>query len=106
MVSCSGLRNHSKRNTGHFKQSLLDLKQGYLVSAGHYGKGVTGGASGSNASRKESEMQTTNVRQIKAALVDQAFPGTAQVSCPLGQVVAVSKWKGQLRVMIREWGRW
>jgi hypothetical protein len=51
-------------------------------------------------------MQSTNVRQIKAALRDQAFLGTTQVSCPLGPVVAVSKWKGQLRVMIRGWGRW
>jgi hypothetical protein len=51
-------------------------------------------------------MQATNIRQIKAALVDQAFQGTTQVSCPLGRVVAVSRWKGQLRVMIRGWGRW
>ena len=51
-------------------------------------------------------MQATNIRQIKAALVEQAFHGTAQVSCPLGRVVAVSRWKGQLRVMIRGWGRW
>jgi hypothetical protein len=51
-------------------------------------------------------MQSTNVRQIKAALVDQAFHGTTQVSCPLGPVVAVSRWKGQLRVMIRGWGCW
>ncbi len=47
-------------------------------------------------------MQSTNIRQIKAALRDQAFLGTTQVSCPLGLVVAVSRWKGQLRVM----GRW
>jgi hypothetical protein len=51
-------------------------------------------------------MQSTNVRQIKAALVEQAFHGTTQVSCPWGQVVAVSRWKGQLRVMIRGWRRW
>ena len=51
-------------------------------------------------------MQSTNIRQIKAALRDQAFLGTTQVSCPLGSVVAVSRWKGQLRVMIRGWGRW
>ena len=51
-------------------------------------------------------MQSTNVRQIKAALVDQAFHGTTQVSCPWGQVVAVSRWKGHLRVMIRGRGRW
>ena len=51
-------------------------------------------------------MHSTNVRQIKAALVEQAFFGTTQVSCPLGRIVAVSRWKGQLRVMIRGWGRW
>jgi hypothetical protein len=51
-------------------------------------------------------MQSTNIRQIKAALRDQAFLGTTQVSCPLGLVVAVSRWKGQLRVMIRGRGRW
>jgi hypothetical protein len=51
-------------------------------------------------------MHSTNVRQIKAALVDQAFHGTTQVGCPWGRVVAVSQWKGQLRVMIRGWGGW
>ncbi len=51
-------------------------------------------------------MQSTNVRQIKTALVEQAFLGSTRVSCPLGPVVAVSRWKGQLRVMIRGWGRW
>lgn len=51
-------------------------------------------------------MHSTNVRQIKAALVAQAFHGTTQVSCSLGSVVAVSRWKGHLRVMIRGWGRW
>jgi hypothetical protein len=51
-------------------------------------------------------MHSTNVRQIKAALVEQAFHGTTQVSCPLGRVVAVSRWRGHLRVMIRGWGRW
>ena len=43
---------------------------------------------------------------IKAALVEQAFLGTAQVSCPMGRVVAVRRRKGQLLVMIRGWGRW
>jgi hypothetical protein len=51
-------------------------------------------------------MQSTNVRQIKAALRDQAFLGTAQVSCPIGPVVAIRRRKGQLRVLIRGWGRW
>jgi len=50
-------------------------------------------------------MQTTNVRQIKAALVEQAFHGTTRVRCPWGSVV-VSRWKGQLRVIIRGWRRW
>jgi hypothetical protein len=49
-------------------------------------------------------MQSTNVRQIKAALVDQAFLGTVEVSCPLEPAVTVSRRKGQLRVMIRGWG--
>ena len=51
-------------------------------------------------------MRSTNVRQIKAVLVNQAFHGTTRVSCPLGSVVAVSRWKGHLRVMIRGWPRW
>ena len=51
-------------------------------------------------------MQSTNVRQIKAALVEQAFLGSTRVSCPIGPVVAVNRWKGQLRVMIRGWPRW
>ncbi len=51
-------------------------------------------------------MDSTNVRQIKAALVEQAFHGTIQVWCPLGRVVAVSRWKGHLRVMIRGWPHW
>ncbi len=51
-------------------------------------------------------MQSTSIRQIKAALRDQAFLGTTRVSCLLGPVVAVSRRKGQLRVMIRGWGRW
>ena len=57
-------------------------------------------------SGKEWQMQLTNIRQIKAALVEQAFHGTTQVSCTLGSVVAISRWKGQLRVMIRGWRRW
>jgi hypothetical protein len=51
-------------------------------------------------------MQLTNVRQIKAALVEQAFLGSTRVSCPIGPIFAVSRRKGQLRVMIRGWGRW
>lgn len=51
-------------------------------------------------------MHSTNVRQIKVALVEQAFHGTTQVSCPWGPVVAVSRWKGHLWVMIRGWRHW
>ncbi len=51
-------------------------------------------------------MQSTNIRQIKAALRDQAFSGRTQVRCPMGRVVAISRRKGQLLAMIRGWGRW
>lgn len=50
---------------------------------------------------------STNIRQIKAAIRDQAFIGRTLVRCPMGQVVAIRKRKGQLLVMIRGWGvRW
>jgi len=39
-------------------------------------------------------MQSTNRRQIKAALWDQAFIGNARVSCLMGRVVAIRKRKG------------
>jgi len=39
-------------------------------------------------------MQSTNVRQIKAAIRDQAFIGNARVSCPMGRVVAKRREKG------------
>jgi len=51
-------------------------------------------------------MQSTNIRQIKAALVDQAFIGGTLVRCPMGRVVAIRKRKGQLQAMIFGWGRW
>lgn len=52
-------------------------------------------------------MYTTNFRQIKAALRDQAFTGQAQVSCAIGIVFAVRRRKSQLLAMIRGWGgRW
>jgi hypothetical protein len=37
---------------------------------------------------------STDVRQMKAALWDQAFIGGTQVSCPMGRVVAIRKRKG------------
>ncbi len=51
-------------------------------------------------------MQSTNIRQIKAAIRDQAFIGSARVWCPMGGVVAIRRRKGQLLAMIRGWGHW
>ncbi len=52
-------------------------------------------------------MQSANIRQIKAAIWDQAFTGRARVSCTIGAVVAIRRRKGQLLAMIRGWGgRW
>ena len=49
---------------------------------------------------------STDVRQIKAALWDQAFIGMTRVSCPMGRVLAIRRRKRQLQAMIRGWGRW
>ena len=49
---------------------------------------------------------STDIRQIKAAICDQAFIGRTWVSCPMGRVVAIRRRKGQLQVMIFGWGRW
>ncbi len=52
-------------------------------------------------------MQSKNIEEIKAALWDQAFLGCSRVSCPMGQVMAIRRRKGQLLVLIRGWGgRW
>jgi hypothetical protein len=51
-------------------------------------------------------MQSTNLRQIKTALWQQAFLGETQVSCPIGRVMAVRRRKGQLLALVRGWGRW
>jgi hypothetical protein len=51
-------------------------------------------------------MQSTNIKEIKAALWDQAFRGCTQVRCPMGGVVAIRKRKGQLMALVRGWGRW
>jgi hypothetical protein len=51
-------------------------------------------------------MQSTDIRQMKAAIRDQAFIGNARVSCPMDRVVAIRRRKGQLLVMVRGWGRW
>lgn len=49
---------------------------------------------------------STDVRQMKAAIWDQAFIGNARVSCSMRLVVAIRRRKGQLLAMIRGWGRW
>ena len=51
-------------------------------------------------------MESTDIRQIKAAIRDQAFMGNARVSCPMGRVVAIRRRKGQLLALIYGWGRW
>jgi hypothetical protein len=51
-------------------------------------------------------MQSTHIRQIKAAFWDQAFIGRTRVSCPMGQMVGIRRRKRQLQAMIRGWGRW
>jgi len=51
-------------------------------------------------------MQSTNIKEIKAALWRQALIGDTWVSCALGQVVAIRRSKGQLLVMVRGWKRW
>lgn len=70
---------------------LRDEVQGMLARNGTY--------------QKEVHIQSTNVRQIKAALWDQAFRGCTRVSCPMGGVVAIRTRQGQLQAMIRGWGR-
>jgi hypothetical protein len=49
---------------------------------------------------------STDIRQIKAALWDQAFIGRTWVSCPMGRVVGIRRRKGQLFAMVYGWGRW
>jgi hypothetical protein len=51
-------------------------------------------------------MQSTNSKEIKAALWRQAFIGDTWVSCDMGQIVAIRRYKGQLLAMIRGWKRW
>jgi hypothetical protein len=51
-------------------------------------------------------MQSTNLKEIKAALWEQAFIGGTQVTCSMGRVVQVRRRKGQLLAMIYGWGRW
>jgi len=51
-------------------------------------------------------MQSTDIRQIKVAIRDQAFIGNTRVSCPMGRVVAIRRRKGQLLVMVFGWGHW
>jgi hypothetical protein len=50
--------------------------------------------------------RSTNIRQIKATIFDQAFIGGTRVYCPMGGLVAIRRRKGQLLAMIRGWSRW
>jgi hypothetical protein len=49
---------------------------------------------------------STDIRQIRAAIFDQAFVGRTQVSCSLGRVVGIRQRKGLLLAMVYGWGRW
>jgi len=51
-------------------------------------------------------MQSANIRQIKAAIWNQAFIGKISVSCAMGRVVAIRRRKGQLLAMIYGWRGW
>lgn len=51
-------------------------------------------------------MQSTDLEEIQAALWEQAFHTCTRVSWGMAQVMAVRKSRGQLRVMLRERGRW
>ena len=51
-------------------------------------------------------MQSTDLEEIKAALWLQAFHGWTQVRCPLGQVMAIRRRKGQLLALYRGWRHW
>jgi hypothetical protein len=48
---------------------------------------------------------STDIRQIRAAIFDQAFIGRTWVSCPMGRVVAIRQRKRQLFALIYGWGR-
>ena len=49
---------------------------------------------------------STDIRQIKAAIWNQALIVKTSVNCPMGRVVAIRRRKGQLQAMIFGWGRW
>jgi hypothetical protein len=51
-------------------------------------------------------MQSKDLEEIKAALWEQAFLGCSKVHCPMGQVTAIRRRKGQLLALCRGWGRW
>jgi len=58
-------------------------------------------AQGGSAQTREEHMQSTTLRQIKAAIWYQAFKGSVTVFCPMGRVVAIRRRKGQLLAMVR-----
>ena len=57
-------------------------------------------------SERTADDANDRLKQIKAAIFDQAFTGKARVMCPMGPVVAVRRRKGQILAMIRGWGKW
>ncbi len=56
--------------------------------------------------RRRAMMQSSSLREIKAALWEQAFIGCTQVRCSMGRVVQIRRRKGQLQAQIFGWGRW
>ena len=51
-------------------------------------------------------MELKDLEEIKAALWEQAFLGCTQVRCPMRQVVAIRRRKGQILALIRWHERW
>lgn len=51
-------------------------------------------------------MRSKDVEEIKAALWEQAFLECTQVKCPMGQVMAIRRRKGQLLALIRGREHW
>ena len=60
----------------------------------------------SSSQAKEWHLLSNDLRQTKEAIREQAFIGSAPVSCPFGHIVAIRRHKGQLLAMIRSLGRW
>ena len=55
---------------------------------------------------QDSMRMSTDIRTIKAAIWYQTFKGNTSTSCPIGQVAAIRRRKGQLLALVRGWERW